>query len=66
MEIVLVQIKNGWLIVNGRDTLYVKDAAELHRELEYLVNVLDPLPEAPKPPTEKPKASGVRQFDDED
>jgi len=66
VELVIVQIKNGWLLVAGAESVYCKDAPELHRELEFLIGKAEPLPEPPKPPTEKPKAEGVRQFDDED
>lgn len=64
VEIVIVEIKNGWLLAVGQDSVYCKDAAALHRELEFIIGT--PLPEPPKPPTEKSKVDGVRQFDDED
>lgn len=64
MEIILVQIKNGWLLVHGQESLYCKDAPELHKELEFLIGRSEPLPEPPKPPNTPKEA--VRQFDDED
>lgn len=69
MEIILVEIKNGWLLVHGQESLYCKDSAELHKELEFLIGKL---PEPPRPPQVEPKdftgqtPKGVRQFDDED
>ena len=71
MEIVIIQIKNGWLLGYGQESVYCKDAAELHKELEFLIKAYDDkpvLPDAPMPPiapTEKPQQQ-PRQFDDED
>lgn len=61
MELVILTIKNGFLFVVGDETVFCKDLVELHKEIEFLLGdqrVIEP--------DKKPKASGVRQFDDED
>lgn len=61
MELVIVQIKNGFLLVYGQESIFCKDMPEVHREVEFYFGKV-PLP----PKIEEPKDSGVRQFSDED
>lgn len=58
MELVIVEIKNGFLLVAGNDSVYCKSMSEVHKEVEFYFG------KVPEPP--QPQERGVRQFSDED
>lgn len=59
MEVIIQEIKNGFVLLAGEDVVYCKSLSETHKEIEFLFGVKAP---------EKPDISndGVRQFSDED